>query len=250
MPASKKQLPTQQWQFETANFDSWQTKDCPNNSNFVEPQVTDLSGYSPGFGFQDISVPEGVNIMMMGIDGEAGCEVSLCQTISIPDTLECAVLRWSEIFEWVYSSPVSSSEEKVFALNVIDTATGVILDVLHSIRLDGSIQMPNASPAQSVNGWLEMNADLSAFIGQTIELCYTGTVPTAFSGPALLQLDNVALLQNAAAAPPPPPPPLSTVDIPTMSQWGLFLFGLSLFTLCVVVLWNIQQSLGNLLNER
>lgn len=223
--------------FETADLSGWNMTDCPNRSNFMAPQVSDLNGYSPGFGFRKFTIPDGDNIMVMGIDGQAPCEVSLCQTITIPDTATCASLTWKEVFEWVYTTPVNPGEEKVFSVNVVDTSTGTILESLHTILLDGSFILPSGSAYLAPNGWSEMEADVSAYIGQTIGICFTGTVPTSYSGPALLQLDAIAM--NMGSLPPPPPPP---AVIPTMSQWALIWLGLFLFTLGIVVLYNLEKK--------
>lgn len=230
---SPAQVVSQNGGFENGDLSGWMVSDCAPLSNFMSPRATDLSGYSTGFGFQPFGPSEGSYQCVLGLDGDGPCQVSLCQDFTIPDTVACAELHWQEILEWAYF--FTPGTEKTYAVQVIDTTTSQPLETLHQITLDGSHTLPTPGSSLSPDGWQPVSADLINYLGQSVRICFTAEVPEAFAGPALLHLDEVQLVTSQNINPPPP------AAIPTLSQWGLFLFGLCLFTLSVVILYNLYR---------
>ncbi len=67
----------------------------------------------------------------------------------------------------------------------------------------------------------------------------TYTLKLAIADAGDCALDSGVILKGDSFTAGPPPPP--TEDIPTMSEWGLFIFALTILTLMVVTVYNLKR---------
>lgn len=108
--------------------------------------------------------------------------------------------------------------------------SGSIVDVFGQVGTDGT-----GEPWEYTDGWAYRNSNVGPSCGNTFDVNDWTVEEGAFDG----QVAN-----NAAANPPMPIGSYSFTPagvIPTMGQWAFFLFGLSLFTVCVVGIYNVRR---------
>ena len=61
-------------------------------------------------------------------------------------------------------------------------------------------------------GWIRGEFDLSAYAGQTVRIRFTEIIPESYTGPAILELDDISLTYVAAE-------PKSPLSLPAELNW-------------------------------
>ena len=185
--------------FETGDLTDWVANDIA--SPFLAMQVACFPG-SVGFGFETVTALDGSCYMINGFDGDGPGQITLHQDISIP-TDAVAEFSWSEAIAYDLST-FGASIDRLYEVQVQPFGGGAPLEILYSFTA-------MAGTVNNGNGWTSHTADLSAYAGQDIRLCFVETVPESFSGPGQIAVDGVSVEIVAC----------STEVVPTLGEWGV-----------------------------
>ena len=157
------------------------------------PVLIRTNGFSPGYGLFSNVATDGTHAVTSGFDGSGPGVIRLSHDVAV--TAAEPFLRFDWRAGWVTPSARLS---RTFSVTIEPVGGGPVLQstVLltvaeHTMTLDTGAQTGVA--------------DLSAFIGTTVRVCFDLTVPESNMGPAYFQLDNVrtaALLPVTAAVNP------------------------------------------------
>lgn len=202
--------------FESGDFTNWTVQDCAGS--FISQNV-DLATnpIAPTPSFTIPNAVDGDNIAYNAFDGTGPCEITMCQTVTIPTNVSSALFEWNEIVEWELT--FGATLDRTHSVDVIDASTGLVLQNLHNIiAVAGTFN----NTANTLGNWSNFTFDLVGYAGQTINLCFTESVPEVMTGPSLIYYDNISLETTCN-------PPMET--IPTLSEWGLIFMAILLMTI-------------------
>lgn len=167
--------------FEDGNYSGWVVNDL--SMPFLAANVSCAPlNFGNAFGLNTITPSEGSCFAYNGFDGNAGV-ITTCHECVISDDICSATFSFDY---WV-------------AYNLADFDANIdrMLDVTvdNGIGTSTSMFVYNA-PAGTIEpgtGWINETFDLFSYIGQTVEICFTETIPEDMTGPALIAFDNVKL---------------------------------------------------------
>lgn len=202
--------------------DDWVTMDIAFP---VIPQAVDCSGsYSIGHGFDSITPLDGNCMFVNGFDGRGPGKITMHQEVLIPMEASSATFAWSEWLAWDLITFPGSNLDRMFEVQVQSQGGGPPLEILYSVTAPARTQ-------EFGTGWVSHTADLSAYAGQTIWLCFVEDIPERFTGPAQAAIDGVSLNIECPT------------QIPTMGEWGIICLSLLFMILGVNAIRQHQAGL-------
>ena len=165
--------------FETGDFAGWTA--VSNGRDEMTPWTVGPAG--GGFFFN--SMPrEGNFSAYNGFDGEAGLGYDLYQQVTIPEGYDRITLRTNHRI--VYNDTTEYWPERELSITVRDT-DGQVLGTVYGETLTRS------TDGEVDRGWQKHVFDLSQYAGQTVEICFSETVPQDYAGPAMIEFDDISL---------------------------------------------------------
>jgi hypothetical protein len=108
--------------------------------------------------------------------------------VAIPAAASSAILTTHDRI--VYSGNGTGTQNRTFQITLRDTSND-ILQTLYTQQVP-----PGAAPMTDL-GWQMQTFNLSAYAGRTVRVFFSETVPQSYTGPAMLELDDLTL--NAVA---------------------------------------------------
>jgi hypothetical protein len=170
--------------FETGDFKGWIVTDIV--SPYV-PLSVRRAGFRPSTGFFQTSPTDGSFCAVHGFEGAGPGLIRIAQEVRIPEGRP--VLTFDYRVAWNLRTAKYS---RLFAVTIEPSGGGNALDVFPILTLP-------VGTLQNDTGARKGLLDLSAHAGKSVRLSFDAEVSEAFSGPGLLQLDNV----NLSIAQPP-----------------------------------------------
>ena len=161
-------------------------------------------GPAGGGFFFDSSPHGGTYSAYNGFDGPEGQQYTLSQDVAIPADVASATLVTHHRIR--YGAGNEPLQHRIFRIEVCDPA-GQWSDVLYEEQIQ-------ITPAGMDFGWIRREFDLSAYAGQTVRIRFTEIIPESYTGPAILELDDISLTYVAA-----PPTTKSTPTSPAELNW-------------------------------
>jgi hypothetical protein len=158
----------------------WTTSDLANP---LTPLQVVTNGFNNGWFFSTVATA-GQYSLVTGFDGAGPGTISFAQDIG---TVDSASDRVSLDYraQWQMLAPDGSTQDRTFTLVVQPAGGGLTL---------GSFQIIDAKfGTMHDTGFQTANIDLSAFIGQNVELSFQAYIPEVFTGPAFMEVDNIRL---------------------------------------------------------
>jgi hypothetical protein len=173
--------------FETGNFTGWTVANPV--SGFENWAVT-----GSGFGFIDTPVPIATQVIdgsfnaWQSVAAGAGQSYSLSRDVAIP-VGQVGILRWKDRYQMNLTAYCGSSGQTAcgtatYAVEILNTSN-VVLQTLYLVTTGAEV---NTS-----TGWVNHQANVSLFGGQTIRLRFRTTVTANLAGPGRLEVDAVSL---------------------------------------------------------
>lgn len=170
--------------FESGDFTAWITGD---NGLLTLDRWQVCPSFSCGY-FLNNEPRGGQYEALHGFDGEAGYEAFLYQDLQVP-TSGGAVSLWYRIQYDGLGLP--STLARVYEVQIRDSNDNVLeVPFRQQISLNGA--------AYTDLGWRKLVLDISQYADQVIRLYVLLSVPESFTGPAQLELDDLALQQSAS----------------------------------------------------
>jgi len=170
--------------FETGNFEGWCSVDL--NDPFW-PQGVRKAGSEPWTGLFVGEPTDGTWAVSNGFDGDGPGTIELYQIVSLPVATMSAVLTFDWRAGWDMDTFCGGcTGSRTFDV-VVSTPDGVTeLDVINVVTADPTTVNPDTGPQSEM-------VDMTAFGGQTFRITFRSTIPENLTGPAHLQIDDVAL---------------------------------------------------------
>lgn len=165
--------------FESGTLAGWDLVD--NSTPFIAAGTVGAN-VDPGFGFFFSEPTEGSFAFRTGWDGNAGETISIAQDITVAPGL--TPLTFDYRAGWDLVTFGGGSLDREFSVVVRD-AVGMV--VQSTLVLTAMSQTQNFD-----TGPMTGSVDLSAFLGQTVNVAFEWTVPETFTGPSVFQLDNIS----------------------------------------------------------
>ena len=160
--------------FEAGDFSSWTQVDNPNP--FIPSAVVPAG---PVFGtFFAVEPQDGMWAAILSADGSPGTAV-LSRDVSVTEGL--TPLTFNFRAGWNISSAAMG---RTFDVTVRDPLTGSLLQSERALTITPGIFV-------SDTGTRIGQLDLSQWVGQTVRVGFEVMIPESFTGPALLQIDNL-----------------------------------------------------------
>ncbi len=166
-----------------SGFTGWGTADLA--VPFSALNVTG-SGFSTGFGLFTTAPTDGLLAAVHGFDGSTPGVISFFQDVGVIDT-NSAVVTFTLRAGWDMVTYNGGGEiDRVFSVVVSPAGGGAPLASYEVLRAQHDTQnFDTGSLAEAI--------DLSAHIGSDVRLSFEAFIPEAQTGPALMQIDNIAL---------------------------------------------------------
>jgi MYXO-CTERM domain-containing protein len=188
--------------FETGDFTGWTTQDLADPLNALTVRT---NGYNEGYGLFSTQATNGSYVATTGFDGAGPGTISISQNIGLL-TSSADLLTFDYRAGWDMLDYAGSTLNRTFDLVLSPSGGGSPLATFNVLTAYAGTKNPDT-------GAFTSQLNLSAFIGDNVNISFQWYVPQDFTGPAFAQLDNVQL--SAASAPEP-------------SIWALLLGGLGL----------------------
>ncbi|GMV79257.1 MAG: hypothetical protein AMXMBFR7_04410 [Planctomycetota bacterium] len=172
--------------FETGNFKGWILEDL--TSPYRAHEVA-RSGVQDDAFSSFVSAPtHGKFAALNGFDGSGPGTISLSQDIRVPNQ---ALLTFDYRAGWDLV-PYGATQDRTFSLNIEPWGGGAPLATFPLLTAQAGTNVNDTGPQQA-------SIDLSGFAKQRVRIRFVEFVPESFTGPGLLQLDNVVLevVQNS-----------------------------------------------------
>lgn len=199
--------------FESGDFSGWSAGFVPYDNGFAwctDWVVVGLWQKCDDFtyGFATTTPPHGQYEAFNGFDGSPGY-FYLYQDVTIP--AGTATLSFQYRAQWYihlcpFETPdCTSLAPRTFAAQIRSAGGGSILGTVH--------QLTAAPNIHGDTGWVTVNADLSAYAGQTVSLYFFEELTENFTGLAMMEIDAVSVLSEPGATPSATP-----TESPTPSE--------------------------------
>ncbi len=183
--------------FETGDLTGWTVTDL--TTPFFPVQVV-TGGADIGFGFFVTAPTEGSFAAVNGFDGDGPGQIEIAQDIVMPGTAENLTFDYRGA--WDLAS-FGAAIDRTFEVQIQPSGGGAALQSTLILTAPiGDITLDTGDIQGSVN--------VSSYAGQSVRIAFVWNIPEVNTGPAFMQLDNVAI-----TGPPP--------RIPTLSFYGLLL---------------------------
>ncbi|MBN2475222.1 MAG: beta-propeller fold lactonase family protein [Pirellulales bacterium] len=174
--------------FETGDFSGWQAE-----SNGLGELTRWTVGPAGGGFFFDSQPLAGRYSAYNGFDGQSGLHYTLRQEITIPAHAREATLTTNHRI--TYGEGGSAAELRTFNIEVWDAVEEVLL---------ASYEQPVWVSGPELDlGWTTQTFELAEHAGKTVGIVFAEWVPESYTGPALLELDEVRLTVVPGALDPP-----------------------------------------------
>ncbi|MEO6750483.1 MAG: cadherin-like beta sandwich domain-containing protein, partial [Chthoniobacteraceae bacterium] len=160
-------------------FTDWTVSDI--NSPFRPLQVMD-NGYNPGSGFFTTSATQGNFAAYSGFAGNAPGIIRMAHDVAV--TAAEPFVRFDYRAAWDMLPVPGYVPARTFAVTIEPEGGGAVMQRTVILSAVSGTRNLDSGP---LNG----SADLSAFIGSTVRVCFDLTVPTQSYGNGFFQLDNV-----------------------------------------------------------
>jgi hypothetical protein len=158
----------------------WSTSDL---SNPLTPLQVVSNGFNNGWFFSTVATA-GQYSLVTGFDGAGPGTISFAQDIGTVDSASDLV-SLDYRAQWQMLAPDGSTRDRTFTLVVRPAGGGLTL---------GSFQIIDAQfGTMHDTGFQTANIDLSAFIGQNVQLSFQAYIPEYFTGPGFMEVDNIRL---------------------------------------------------------
>ena len=166
--------------FETGDLSSWNFVDIagPFNAGGVN-----AAGHDVGFNLFVSAPTEGNFSFTHGFDGQGPGVITLGQQVTVTSGL--TPLTFDYRAGWDMLNFGGSTLDRTFDVVVRDTGTGMALQTT-------TILTAAAGSSTLDTGVMMGSADLSMFIGQTVDVNFEWNIPESFTGPAHFELDNIS----------------------------------------------------------
>ncbi|MCH9033456.1 MAG: hypothetical protein IID42_03010, partial [Planctomycetes bacterium] len=142
-------------------------------------------------GFHGSSPIEGLLDAINGFDGDAGLVYELFQDVALP---AAATITLTTNHRIQYDSlGIPSALPRELDISIRDTGNTILAPLFHQdVLVDGA---PNTDL-----GWNTQVFDISAFAGQTIRIHFEEFIAEGFTGPAMIEFDDITLACTVAAS--------------------------------------------------
>ncbi|MFQ5719424.1 MAG: choice-of-anchor D domain-containing protein [Acidobacteriota bacterium] len=185
--------------FEAGSFTGWVA-----TSNGRQ-ELTPWTVRGPGGCYFGTSMPlEGSVDALNGFDGDAGLTYNLSQDLDVPLTARGAVLTFSDRIQFD-SRGIFSSLPRIYQAT-LDDPTGGLLAVIAREEI-----LLNGKPFTDL-GWQARSITLTPWLGRSVRLNITESIPERFTGPGCLELDDFQV--SGPVSPPWLRPAASSVLVP------------------------------------
>ena len=169
--------------FETGDFTSWDTRDI--DAPF-DPLRVEVTGGGGGLGlFFTVAPTEGTRAAYTGFDGAGPGTIEVGQDIDIHPSVPSATLTFDYRVGWDLT--FGAMLPRTFEVQVEPAGGGTPLQ-------NDVIVTANPSETVADTGNLIGTVDLTDYIGETVYVRFVWDVPEANTGPAVFQLDNIAVV--------------------------------------------------------
>lgn len=172
--------------FETGDFTGWTTTTTPGLAELLPWQV---GMHGSGTAFHHAMPREGMFTAMNGFDGEGTLSYELYQDVAIPTGLSATLRVHHRIQYRTLGKHATLPRE--FTISIQDTS-GVELEQLYHHEIHFA-HGGHGTPHHHNLRWELTAFDLSAYMGRTVRVHFHQYIPETFTGPALLEIDNVSL---------------------------------------------------------
>jgi len=166
--------------FESGDFTGWVTSDL--NAPFVPLQIV-AGGLDPGFGFFITAPSEGTNAAYSGFDGDGPGRIEIAQDILVPSTADDLTFDYRGAWEL---TTFGATIDRNFDVEIQPSGGGAALQTT-------TILTAPAGNTTLDTGSLSGSIDMSAYANQSVRVAFVLNVPENGTGPAALQLDNIAI---------------------------------------------------------
>lgn len=147
----------------------------PRNRAWSESHTAEVTPFNPHSAYNSF-------------DGLAGTEYDLVQAVTLPPTVQEAVLSWVDTYNVDLTE--GATELREFRIELRDITDGTVLEILHQ-RLIGVLDM------QVEEDWtarqVDVTAVLAAYAGTELQIAFVNRVPEEFTGPGGFGLDEASL---------------------------------------------------------
>jgi PEP-CTERM motif len=162
---------------------SWTTFDL--SSPFQALQVR-ADGVDIGFGFFVTTATDGSNSISTGFDGNGPGTIVFAQDVGEVNMFS-NILTFDYRAGWNMFDYAGSTQDRVFYVRIRPGGGGTPLASFEVLRAPfGTVKLDTGPQTTRI--------DLSQFIGTSVRLSFDADIPENFTGPALLQVDNVRLV--------------------------------------------------------
>lgn len=173
--------------FEEGDFRGWSAI----NNGLLESLPWTVGETGTGTGFHFNAPLEGLLDALNGFDGQAGLVYELFQEIVLPP-LGPITLTTNHRIQY-NSLGLPSLLPREFDITIRDTNNNILTSLFHQ-------EIIVSRSANTDLGWNTQNFDLSTFAGQTVRVHFQQLIPETFTGPALIEYDDLILTCGAPMA--------------------------------------------------
>lgn len=165
--------------FESGDFTGWTISDL--STPFVPLSVV-AGGVDPGFGFFITAPSEGINAAYSGFDGDGPGRIEIAQDILVPSTADTLTFDYRGAWDTTFGATIDRS----FDVEIQPSGGGAAIQTTTVLTVPFNVTNVDT-------GALMGSIDMSGYANQSVRVAFVMNVPETNTGPAALQLDNIAI---------------------------------------------------------
>jgi hypothetical protein len=163
-------------------FTSWTTADLTSPHQALAVRA---NGFDTGFGFFVTTATDGTSSASHGFDGNGPGTIVFAQDIGSIN-MSSAILTFDYRAGWNMLDYAGSTADRVFTVQVRPEGGGNSLASFEVLRAPfGTVKLDTGPQTATIN--------LAPFVGTSVRISFEAFIPQNFTGPALMQVDNVRL---------------------------------------------------------